>query len=219
MLAIHTLECLLALAIAACIAPLSHSASQTGTCNGAPANSGTYSFTVGNGTFKSISDGYISLPASIFLDSPGLVQRAFQRIFPPRGGVVDFIPFGINPLYLEIGEDKILFDAGAGPYVGETANKLASQLELEGISRDDITKVFLTHGHFDHAGGLIDPQADELTFPNATVFLHEDELNFWQAVINNSTVLKAALPTELRGAVIAAADTIFSKLQVRLLKA
>lgn len=50
-------------------------------------------------------------------------------------------------MYLEIGEEKILFDTGASSLFIENAKKL-------GIDLSQVDKVIISHGHNDHGGGL-----------------------------------------------------------------
>ncbi len=50
-------------------------------------------------------------------------------------------------LYIEIGRRKILFDTGAGSVFLENAEKL-------GVKISDIDFAVLSHGHYDHGGGL-----------------------------------------------------------------
>jgi glyoxylase-like metal-dependent hydrolase (beta-lactamase superfamily II) len=55
---------------------------------------------------------------------------------------------------------------------------LEKSLAKHGFSKDDITDVFLTHLHFDHCGGSIEKDGDELVpaFKNATYWSNE---NHW----------------------------------------
>jgi ribonuclease BN (tRNA processing enzyme) len=48
---------------------------------------------------------------------------------------------------VQIGEDKLLFDAGRG---------VATQIVRAGVEITDVGHVFVTHHHFDHTGGLAD---------------------------------------------------------------
>lgn len=55
---------------------------------------------------------------------------------------------------------------------------LVEDLELLGLNREDIDQVILTHGDFDHAGGIVmdDPDGNSvLTFPQAHHFIQERE--------------------------------------------
>jgi glyoxylase-like metal-dependent hydrolase (beta-lactamase superfamily II) len=85
---------------------------------------------------------------------------------------------------LAVDEDagrRILVDAGMGEKwdpkradqfaLGHTAGGLDAALAALGLGRADVTDVFLTHLHFDHAGGVTRRREDgglELAFPRAT---------------------------------------------------
>jgi 7,8-dihydropterin-6-yl-methyl-4-(beta-D-ribofuranosyl)aminobenzene 5'-phosphate synthase len=67
-------------------------------------------------------------------------------------------------ILIERGEDRLLFDTGQGMSLLPNASRLGK--ELSGVNH-----VALSHGHFDHTGGL----ADFLdATPHATVFAHPD---------------------------------------------
>jgi glyoxylase-like metal-dependent hydrolase (beta-lactamase superfamily II) len=59
--------------------------------------------------------------------------------------------------------------------------RLVSQLALLGLSRRDIDVVILTHGDFDHAGGVVmmAEGGEEVSFPNAVHLIQEAE---WEDV-------------------------------------
>lgn len=83
--------------------------------------------------------------------------------------------------------EKILFETGIGAYmepkyrdrygVDEPGHMLLKSLDQKGISPADVTRIFVSHLHFDHAGGLLSAwQADkepELLFPNANYYVGE----------------------------------------------
>ena len=57
--------------------------------------------------------------------------------------------------------------------------QIHKNLANAGINPHDITKVLLTHLHKDHAGGVSRMQImHQLSFPNATYYIQERELNF-----------------------------------------
>ncbi len=82
-------------------------------------------------------------------------------------------------LYLEIGERRILVDAGMGDKWSEKEagiyalqhpqGSLRTQLQAQGVEPDGITDVIITHLHFDHVGGLTLASGEEPrpTFPKA----------------------------------------------------
>ena len=97
-----------------------------------------------------------------------------------------------EPLLIRTPDRNILVDSGLGNKLTEKEQAvfsisspwhLLSQLALLGLSRHDIDLVILTHGDFDHAGGVVmvgEEGGEEVTFPAATHLIQESE---WQSVI------------------------------------
>jgi hydroxyacylglutathione hydrolase len=54
-----------------------------------------------------------------------------------------------NCYLFDSGAGLVLFDTGAGRDIG----RIRAVIERDGLSFEDITQVFLTHGHADHSGG------------------------------------------------------------------
>ena len=88
-------------------------------------------------------------------------------------------------LYLEVGDRRVLVDAGmgekwsekeAGIYALRRPNSLQTQLSSLGIDPDTLTDVIVTHLHFDHAGGLTRAGEDGLaaSFPAATHWIQRE---------------------------------------------
>lgn len=84
-------------------------------------------------------------------------------------------------LLVEIGERKILIEAGIGNHYPEkhlrnsgvtSVDKLEKSLAIKGYSAADITDVFFTHLHWDHCTGAVknDDGKLKLVFPNATLW-------------------------------------------------
>jgi len=68
-------------------------------------------------------------------------------------------------LWIEYNNRKILFDTGQGYVLNGNAKKL-------GINLSDADAIVLSHGHYDHTGGLF--KLDNLE--NTTIFTHKDSL-------------------------------------------
>lgn len=84
----------------------------------------------------------------------------------------------IQPFVIITSKDILLLDTGLG-FEKDGQLQIHKNLIGAGINVADITKVLLTHLHKDHAGGVsMGPRHDRLSFPNATFYLHERELNF-----------------------------------------
>jgi len=84
--------------------------------------------------------------------------------------------------------ETILFETGIGAYmeprfrdrygVNESGHMLIKSLAQKGISPEDITRIFISHLHFDHAGGLLstwqEGKEPELLFPNAKYYVGDE---------------------------------------------
>jgi glyoxylase-like metal-dependent hydrolase (beta-lactamase superfamily II) len=110
-------------------------------------------------------------------------RRMWEKLNPPDEN--NMCTWAMRCLLLETEDRKILVDTGLGDKYDEKFKKhfephgeesLASSLEEIGLGPEDITDVFFTHLHFDHAGGATRKNAaGELvpTFPNATYWTNE----------------------------------------------
>jgi glyoxylase-like metal-dependent hydrolase (beta-lactamase superfamily II) len=98
-------------------------------------------------------------------------------------------------LLVQTQKDTILFETGIGSYmepklrdrygVDEPEHMLLKSLVEKGISPADITHIFVSHLHFDHAGGLLSPwqagKEPELLFPNAKYYVGEEA---WERAVH-----------------------------------
>lgn len=92
-------------------------------------------------------------------------------------------------LLIEDGNRLILVDTGIGNkqdekflshYYLHGDDTIEKSLAAKGFSKDDITDVFLTHLHFDHCGGAIVREGDQLVpaFKQATYWSNEKHWNW-----------------------------------------
>jgi glyoxylase-like metal-dependent hydrolase (beta-lactamase superfamily II) len=97
-------------------------------------------------------------------------------------------PWALRCLLIEDGDRRILVDTGMGDkqdakffsyYFMHGEDTLDKSLAKSGFRAEDITDVILTHLHFDHCGGAIKKEGDQLVpaFPNATYWCNEKH---WQ---------------------------------------
>jgi glyoxylase-like metal-dependent hydrolase (beta-lactamase superfamily II) len=124
-----------------------------------------------------LNDGFFARPLDAsFVTNASLedVQTALSEAGLPTDHVE--VPF--NPLVVDIGNQRILFDAGNGEFGAPTAGKLLENMASVGIDPESITSVVISHFHGDHINGLRN-RAGDLVFPNATVYLPEPEWNWW----------------------------------------
>lgn len=118
----------------------------------------------------------------------GIIPRAlWERRLPPDDR--NRVELSMRCLLLEGAGRLVLVDAGLGHKyddkfadiygVDHTELTLDRSLRQAGFSRDQITDVILTHLHFDHCGGAVERQGDQLklAFPNAT---HHVQRRHWE---------------------------------------
>lgn len=111
-------------------------------------------------------------------------RRMWSKMNPPDEN--NLCTWAMRTLLVQAGDRLILIDTGIGnkqdakfrshfePF-GEQS--LFGSLRAAGITREDITDVFLTHLHFDHCGGALWKNEDsgelELSFPKAQYWTNE----------------------------------------------
>ena len=71
-----------------------------------------------------------------------------------------------------------LVDTGAGGLFGDRQDRLAEALADHGVTPGDIARVWLTHLHGDHCGGLIG-DAGTAVFPMARIAVPKAEAEYW----------------------------------------
>ncbi len=135
----------------------------------------SYKFVHGDFEITVISDGELTLPASLI--GPNADPAAREAAF--RAANLDLETFRgqVNITLVRAGNDLILFDNGTGGAMGPTAGHLVDNLKATGIDPASVTRVVFTHGHPDHIWGTIG--ADGLRFPNATYHSAAVEWDFW----------------------------------------
>ncbi|MCC7028897.1 MAG: MBL fold metallo-hydrolase [Chitinophagaceae bacterium] len=107
-------------------------------------------------------------------------------------------------LLIEDGNKLILIDTGMGNkqnekffshYYPHGDDSLQKSLQQLGFTNKDITDVFLTHLHFDHCGGAVIREGEQLkpAFTNATYWSNEKH---WQSAIQPNVREKASFLKE-----------------------
>jgi glyoxylase-like metal-dependent hydrolase (beta-lactamase superfamily II) len=135
-----------------------------------------------------LSDGMFRLDGGAMF---GVVPRVlWEKLNPPDAS--NRILMGLNCLLVRTPHDLILVDTGIGNLYNE---KFASMFAVDkstnlqkglanlGVRPADITKVILTHLHFDHCGGNgIRDVSGKIrpTFPNATYYVQQGEFEYAQ---------------------------------------
>ncbi len=134
----------------------------------------------------------------------GVVPKTiWNKVYPSDEN--NLIPLSMRCLLIVDGDRKILIDNGIGDkqdnkffshYYLHGENSLTKSLAGIGLTREDVTDMFLTHLHFDHAGGSIIKDSDgnySAAFPQATYWISKPQ---WEWAMNANPREKASFLRE-----------------------
>ena len=141
-------------------------------------------FKLGDFECHILSDGSRSVGAMtdgpaerfVFGDAP---EEELSRCLSNYGGLSASTVFPFNYLLLNDGDHYTLVDTGCGErsenekYPDEPAGLLTRSLSNAGVSVQDIETVIVSHGHWDHFGGVV--LDGEVAFPNAEFVMSRSE--------------------------------------------
>lgn len=128
-----------------------------------------------------LQDGGLEFPNDNKILGVGKTPEEVAAVLTAAGLPTDKLSLTISPLLVKATDRTLLFDTGAGTNFGPNAGNLAKSLADAGIQAEQITDVFVTHGHGDHVGGLINAEG-ALAFPNATIHLSAPEWEFLKSM-------------------------------------
>jgi glyoxylase-like metal-dependent hydrolase (beta-lactamase superfamily II) len=136
-------------------------------------------FSVGDMKITVIDDQLFTVPTAIF--GANAPEGGVDALFAKYGLAQEFANVQGAVFLVETGDAKVLIDTGMGditlPDASVDNGRLFAGLKAIGVSPEDITHVFLTHGHYDHIGGV--SQNGQSNFPNAAYFMSHAELEYW----------------------------------------
>jgi glyoxylase-like metal-dependent hydrolase (beta-lactamase superfamily II) len=161
-------------------------------------NSGHYSFRIGDIKATVVSDGTLSGNPRIYASTAPAEElgRTLSDAFLPT----DSFRLNLNTLLLEIGDRRILIEAGAAQTLGPDGGHLFRNLAAIGIEPEHIDAIVITHTHPDHVGNL--SRADgSSAFPKAAVYIPEDDFAFF--IRNEPDLSRLPMPDDFRRAFIA----------------
>ena len=137
-----------------------------------------YRFKIGEVEAFSISDCDLGFREGLDLMWPVEDRPKMKSEMERHGERLDTLPLYVNVLVIRSGKDVALFDAGFGKGNNPKMGWLQEGLAAVGISPDEVTAGFLSHAHSDHLNGFV--SNGKPAFPNAKIYLLEEELAFWR---------------------------------------
>jgi glyoxylase-like metal-dependent hydrolase (beta-lactamase superfamily II) len=169
---------------------------------------GYYQIMVGNVEVTSLSDGTVFRSAQKLLThtSPAEIKTALTAAY-----LKDLVELSVNAYLIKLDNKLILIDTGSGDLFGKGTSHLTESLSAAGYRMAQIDAVLITHAHIDHIGGLI--TNDQLTFPNAVIYINRQELDYW---LNTANMNKA--PADKKGFYKAAMSRLNPYLQAGRIK-
>jgi glyoxylase-like metal-dependent hydrolase (beta-lactamase superfamily II) len=144
----------------------------------AAADQNAWRFTIGALPAYALRDGGLTVPNDAKTLAINRTPEEVAKLLGEAGLPTDTVSLSVQPLLVQAGDRVLLFDTGAGTFMGPGAGKLAASLQEAGIAADSVTDIFISHGHGDHVGGLITADG-ALAFPNATIHVTAPE---WKSI-------------------------------------
>lgn len=124
------------------------------------------------------SSRFMNVPFGAFMPDRAYVPGATNA-----ANSINTVDLPVNVGVIKCGNELILYDAGwkQEEYLKMTGSDhwapLPEQLQVLGFSADQVTKIVIGHGHWDHAGQLMD-------FPNAVLYVQREELKGIEWALN-----------------------------------
>ncbi|MFB6464893.1 MBL fold metallo-hydrolase [Bradyrhizobium tunisiense] len=164
----------------------------------AKANSGHYSFRIGDIKATVVSDGTLSGNPRIYASTAQADElgRTLSDAFLP----IDTFRLNLNTLLLENGDRRILIEAGAAQTLGPDGGHLFRNLAAIGVQPEHVDAIVITHTHPDHVGNLSRSDGSS-AFPKAAVYIPEEDFAFF--IRNEPDLSRLPMPEDFRRAFIA----------------
>ena len=183
---------------AACSPPSSTTTPAEPSATPAPAAPTTVSadvhrFKIGALDAIALKDGDITVPNDGKTVGVGQPPATVSALLAAAGQPTDKVEFSIQPLLVRTENRIVLLDTGAGKADFAVAGRLVASLRAAEIEPAEVTDIFISHGHPDHVGGLVDAKG-ALLFPNATIHISAVEWASMKSSAGQASLVPAIAP-------------------------
>lgn len=188
--------------LAAAAAPLAQADDRRPGRSAAPARprqrfvdaSGSYRLKVGDFACLVVSDGRLRFPAQVYAANatPAQYEPLLRANFLPT----DVVANQTSGLVVDTGKQVLLAETGitqrwraltgAPPGSLDDTGTLIPNLRRAGLALSDVDAVFVSHGHPDHLGALLDNRG-RLMFPKARIFYDRRDYDYHAAPPSTQT--------------------------------
>jgi glyoxylase-like metal-dependent hydrolase (beta-lactamase superfamily II) len=172
-----------------------------------------YSFKIGDTEAFVIHDGFLSMPAIQPMFVPEAKPEELQELLKKNFLPADSFAVSLNVLVIKDSAGVSIFDSGAGSAFGSAMGKLIRGLAKVGVTPADVKTIYVTHGHGDHIGGLVN-DANQPVFSSAKIIVPKHELEFWTAEHPDLSGMRTTDETKTQTA--ASAKKIFDAIKSQL---
>jgi glyoxylase-like metal-dependent hydrolase (beta-lactamase superfamily II) len=146
----------------------------------------SHAFKIGAYAAYALKDGQISAPNDAKIIGVDHSPEEIGALLSAAGAPSDHLDLSIQPLLVKAGRRTLLFDTGAGAFMGAAAGQLTASMALAKVDPAAVSDIFITHGHGDHVGGLLSADG-KLAFDHATIHLSTPEWTWLKAMSPDDT--------------------------------
>ncbi len=136
---------------------------------------GYYQHQVGNTQITALLDGTNFMSPTLFKDiSQDQVHEILKKYHADQAKGVQT---SINAFLVNTGNSLVLVDSGTADCFGAHLGSVMKNLKAAGYQPEQVDTILLTHLHPDHSCGV--SKDGVANYPNATIYVSEDEANYW----------------------------------------
>lgn len=137
--------------------------------------SGYYQYQAGEVQITALLDGTNFMSPKLFQNTPE--KEVHEILKKYSADQAKGVQTSVNAFLVNTGHSLILVDSGAASCFGSHLGSVLSNLKASGYQPEQVDSILLTHLHPDHVCGI--SKDGKANFPNATVYVSQDEANYW----------------------------------------